>query len=169
MFSRGRRVTRMVGHPNLIIDTMRDLAQENGWKFESNPNRLWGENEWNDIHMHLATPTFKSNFHVQQMPGCCAVLIASYLRVEPYTQKNVDELIQIIETAAYNAGFGSVLMAQVVDAAMKRVKAEPWGMALNRKWRITPGFMNAKSGNTVAFLFKDLEQKGKVPGLEIEL
>lgn len=156
-----------VGHPNLILETLAELAKEKNWKFDSNPQRLWGENEWNGMTCWLDTPEFKSCFRLQQMPGCCAVLIAFYIDIEPYTQEAFDALLQAIEEAADAAGFGSVQMAQVLYKQDARL--EPWGLALKRDWRMSASFVNAKSGNAVVYLTKDLGQPGKRAGLEVQL
>ena len=156
-----------VGHPNLILETLAELAKEKEWKFDSAPKRLWGENEWKEMTCWLDTLEFKSCFKLQQMPGCCAVLIAFYIDVEPWTQEAFDAVLRAIEEAAYHAGFGSLMMAQVTHP-YKADKA-PWTLCLDRGWGITNSFVNAKSGNYVAYLTKDLGQQGKREGLEIQL
>ena len=164
---------RVVGHPNLILDVFGELAKERQWGFSSRPQFLNRENEWEPIRVLLKTKEFKANFGLQQMPGCCAVLIAYYVDVKPWTQEAFYLALQAIEEAARAAGFGSVLMAQVVPANFSRHiggwDREPWFKCLSRGWVDSEPFMNAKSGNWVIYLMKDLAQPGKREGLEVQL
>jgi len=81
-----------------------------------------------------------------------------------------NHVLELIEQAAHEAGFGSVMMTQVVPAYSKMFwKQEAWIKCLDRKWIASPAFRNAKSGNLVVYLTKDLEQKGKRQGLEFKM
>ena len=58
-------------------------------------------------------------------------------------------------------------MTQVVPAYTEYMwKKEPWHQVLSRGWRRSDPFRNAKSGNLVVYLIKDLEQPAKREGLE---
>ena len=154
-------------HPNFILDALNELSQGDEFQFKSNPRKLDAEREWHDIFCNLDTKDIESHFHLQQCPGCCAVLIVSYVRVHPWTQKNFDVILQIIEEAAKMAGFGSVMMSQVVPNYSKMLwKDEPWIKSLDRGWIASPAFRNSKSGNLCVYLTKDMEQTGKRAGLE---
>ena len=155
-----------VGHPNLIVETLEEVCAAYNYEFASNPNKLWGNNEWNRINCQIKAPKFKAHFEVQQMPGCCAVLIASYLDPKPYTQNNFVTLVGTIGNAAYEAGFGSMMLSQVVRPRTKP-KEHIWGPLLDMGWVMSEPFINAKSGNQVVYLTVNLAQKGKREGLEI--
>lgn len=151
----------LVRHDNLILETLPEVCQKKGWKFYSRPKRLRGMNEWDNINCGISTPKFNSTFQLQQMPGCCAVLIASFIDPEPYTPENFDEVLKMIEEANYEAGFGSLLMAQVVT------RKAIWSICLGRGWYKSDEFINAKSGNSVVYLHKNMNQRGKRNGFEI--
>ncbi len=158
-----RVVPQQVGHPNLILETLPKVCAGLNWEFKSNPKVLWGRNEWEEIFCRVHAPKFHSTFNLQQMPGCCAVLIASFIDPDPRTPENFQEVLDVIEGASYEAGFGSVLMAQVVyeDAI--------WPVCLKNKWVMSDKFINAKSGNKVVYLMKDLGQYGKRHGFEVKV
>ena len=158
---------RFVGHPNLILETLGELSKENGWKFDSKPKRLFPHSEWDDIFCTLQAKDFGGNFAVQQMPGCCAVLIVHHVNPREHSQEMFDALLQQIEIAAYAAGFGSVMMAQVVNHGLRDWDKEPWALCLKREWLMSDPFVNAKSGNPVVYLTKNMHQPGKRAGLEI--
>jgi hypothetical protein len=157
-----------VAHPNLILETLGDLCKERGYKFESTPKELFPHNEWQEVHCYIETPEMWMGFSVQQHPGCCAILDLSYVKVKPWSQGNFDFAMQTVEEAAFNAGFAAVMMTQVVPAYSKMLwKHEPWIQGLDRGWQATvPPMRNAKSGNLVTILLKDLEQVGKRQGFE---
>jgi len=156
----------MVGHPNLILETLPDECTKRGWEMASQPKALWGENEWHKVFVRVRAPKFYASFELQQMPGCCAVLIASYIDPQPRNQRSFDVVINTIKDAAYEAGFGSLMLSQVLHEDIPPRKAL-WGNCLNDGWEMSKPFVNAKSGNKVVYLTKDLGQKGKVAGLEI--
>lgn len=156
----------MVGHPNLILETLPEECDKRGWKLDSQPKHLWGQNEWNNIFVRVAAPKFRASFQLQQMPGCCAVLIASYIDPEPRNPRTFDAVITAVKEAAYKAGFGSLMLSQVLHEDVPPRKSL-WGNCLADGWEMSKPFINAKSGNKVVYLTKDLGQRGKVAGLEI--
>jgi len=157
----------MVGHPNLILETLPDVCKARGWKLNSNPKHLWGENEWNKVWCRIQAPKFHSMFELQQMPGCCAVLIASYIDPFPREKNEFNLTIDAIKEAAYEAGFGSLMLSQVLHYDRLHIKKHLWGDLLGWGFKMSEPFINAKSGNEVVYLTKNLEQVGKVRGLEI--
>jgi hypothetical protein len=162
----------VVDHQNYITDMLRDLAKERGFWFNSKPEHSWGMNDWSPVQCwmgdHIGPKKFKANFQVQQMPGCCAVLVLSYIQVKPWSYELFDQIVEFVEVAAKNAAFGSVAMTQCVPAFSKMLwKEEPWTKALDRGWVATPAFRNGKSGNLVTYLLKDLGQNAKVVGFEV--
>jgi len=164
------KVQPQVGHPNLILETLKDTLTERGFEFESIPKELHAGNEWNSIHCKIGSDNLAGGFDLQQCPGCCAVLIVSYVRLDPWNFGAFDYVLKLIEEAAFNAGFGSVMMTQVVPAYSKMFwERECWIKCLDREWVVSPAFRNAKSGNLVVYLTKDLEQAGKKAGLEVHL
>lgn len=159
-----------VGHRNYIIQALTENQQEGGYRFEAEPKEVGGQSDWDAIACFVKTATFEGNFCVQQMPGCCAVLVLSYIRTHPFTQETVDQVIAIVEKAAYDAGFGSVAMTQVVPAYSKMFwKKEPWIRCLDRNWTVHDPFRNAKSGNLCVYLTVNLNQPGKRDGLEVPI
>lgn len=156
-----------IAHTNLIIPAMKDNQETGGYRFNCSPHEVEGPSEWDTIKCFLATEEMRGCFQVQQMPGCCAVLVLSYIKVNPSTQENVDEVIKIVEQAAYDAGFGSVMMTQVVPAYSKMLwKKEPWIRCLDRGWTYNDPFRNAKSGNLCVYLSKDMNQPHERPERE---
>jgi hypothetical protein len=154
-------------HPNFIIKSFRELCQERGYNFESNPRDFNGRSEWSTVAMHVETEEFEAGFEVAQHPGCCAILDMSYIKVHPFNKTTFDAVVQLAEQAAYDAGFGAIMLTQVVPAFSKMLwKDEPWIKCLDRGWMAAPVFRNAKSGNLVTIITKDLGQKEKKEGLE---
>lgn len=159
-----------VGHPNLIIEALRDNQEKGKYRFASNPKKAYGKAEWNSIQCWLRIGEVEAECQLQQMPGCCAVLVLSYIRTKPYSQENVDQVIQIVEQAANDAGFGSVVMTQVVPKFSRMFwNYEPWIKCLSRGWVASAAFRNAKSGNLVTYLTKDMKQPAKREGLEVPI
>jgi len=158
----------LVGHSNLILATLSEECEMKEWKFKSNPEELHGQNEWDNCQCVVWSKDFEWRFGVQQMPGCCAVLILHHVNAAPYTRENVNMAIELVERAAYKAGFGSVQMAQVVRLdgnGRPIVLPEPWAHCI-RRWKVSAQFINAKSGNAVVYLTKNLDQPGKRAGFE---
>lgn len=160
----------LVGHPNLILETMRDVCAAENYEFLSNIKDFYDGNEWDDVFCRIVSEKeFQSTFQLQQMPGCCAVLVVHHVETFPYSQKIFDKVLQLIETGAYEAGFGSVLMAQVTPQGdPENYSREPWALCVGR-WDISHPFVNAKSGNPCVYLTRNLEQPGKRQGLEIKI
>lgn len=160
-----RRVS--VFHDNIILHSMKELSEAQGFEFESYPEELDRTIEWDKIGCAVSTTDFDAHFELQQCPGCCAVLILSYIKVCPYSKEHFDQVVEIVEEAARLAGFGSVMMTQIVPAYSRILwKDEPWINRLDQGWRSSEAFRNAKSGNLCVYLTKDLKQPGKVKGLE---
>lgn len=159
------------GHANIILETMKQNAEERGYAFDSIPGELYRHNEWSQVHCRLETKDYASEFQLQQMPGCCAFLTVSYLNTNPRRDRDVfDSVLQHIEAGAFDAGFASLCLTQVVPAYSKMLwSKEPWIKCLDRKYKHVGPFINAKSGNLVVWLIKDLEQKGKRQGLEVPI
>lgn len=152
-------------HRNIIQQTLREVAFENDFDLGIRPEFLM--DDWQDVILRMHRDGFDFNCHVQQMPGCCAVLIASYFGVTPWTKKAFAEAVEYIEQAAYRAGFGSLMLSQV--RLEKDPRKEIWGLLLEKGFHLSQPFRNAKSGNLVSYLTKDLKQPGKVAGLEQEV
>lgn len=159
-----------LAHPNLIIETLKDLGKDQAIEVYTNPREMSPAFEWRSISVGIEHKDFAAEFDVQQMPGCCAVLVLSYIKANPFNQDTVDRVISFVEAAAKEAGFGSVVMTQVVPAFSRMLwKREPWIKCLDRGWEHSKGFINAKSGNIVVYLTKDLQQPGKKKGLEFKV
>jgi hypothetical protein len=164
-----RNAAQLMDHPNLIIDTLREVCQEQDLDFRSRPEERVRGLDWEGIQCTFSDrETFVAHFELQQMPGCCAVLIIHHVRTNPFDRVTVDRALQLIEKAADHAGFGSLLMAQCVPHKGSW-RDEPWVSCLKRGWKAGKPFINAKSGNSVVYLTKDMEQKGKRAGLEFEV
>src|SRR5213080_1310552 len=108
------RVRSGVGHPNLILETMPEVSKELGWKFWSRPGKLNMYYEWDGIHAGIEAEGFNAAFALQQMPGCCAVLTASYIDPVPYTSNTFRTVVGVIAEATRRAGFGSLILTQVI-------------------------------------------------------
>lgn len=158
----------VIDHSNRITEMLFKLADERDWKFTSNPlDSTW--HDWQPCMCYIDNKDFEASFQVQQMPGCCAVLVLSYVQVKPWSYELFDQIVEFVEVAAKNAAFGSVAMTQCVPAFSKMLwKEEPWTKALDRGWVATPAFRNGKSGNLVTYLLKDLGQNAKVAGFEVK-
>ena len=157
----------LVFHDNIILKTLPEVCEKVGMTFTSIPNCLTPQNEWDSINCKVFGKSFFAHFDLQQMPGCCAVLVLSYVKVRPWTLDNFDALVQLVEEGAHEAGFGSLMMSQVVPAYTKSEwDEEPWIKCLKRSWVASDPFRNAKSGNLCVYLTKDLKQSHKVRGME---
>jgi hypothetical protein len=162
------KAARIARHDNIILETLAEMAKERKWDFKSKPDGFHGGNEWDDAYCALESERFFCRFAVQQMPGCCAALILHHVAPEPYSRKVFDEVLVAIEEATKEAGFGSLQMAQVIGK--RGIEDEIWSNCIeNGKWLMSKPFVNAKSGNDVVYLTKDMKQPGKVAGLEILL
>jgi len=134
-------------HPNLILKVMREKEP----RLQSDPIEITSDNEWDRILIRL--PWMQAQ--LQQMPGCCAVLTASYIRAG-MTEKAYLRALDFITESAYEAGFGSVILTQVVYPD----EWHWWNSLPERGWVISKPFINAKSGNKVVYLTLDLKQPG---------
>jgi hypothetical protein len=169
-----RSVVQVVRHPNLILEALKKIFEGKGLKFHSSPEVLCEANEWDAIHClayHIPNGRCgRYRFRVQQLPGCCASLVLHYMTTGLDTKEDYQHLIGIVAQAAYDAGFGNVMMAQVVpDYNKKTWNQEPWILCLNDGWKPSKPFRNAKSGNLVTLLTKDLLQEGRREGLEFPI
>ncbi len=160
------RVRSTVGHPNLILETMPEVCEELGWVFASRPGKLNMYNEWDGIHARVEGKGFYSSFALQQMPGCCAVLTASYIDPEPYKPDEFRKVVQAIAEATRRAGFGSLILTQVIKDRVPLDKHVWYGILLDG-FLMSDVFINAKSGNHVVYLTKDMEHNGKIAGMEV--
>ncbi len=160
------RVRSTVGHPNLILETLPEVCKELGWVFASRPGKLNMYNEWDGIHARVEGKGFYSSFALQQMPGCCAVLTASYIDPEPYKPDEFRKVVQAIAEATRRAGFGSLILTQVIKMNIPLNK-HVWFSIMGDGFEMSEPFINAKSGNSVVYLTKDLEQDGKIAGMEV--
>jgi len=148
-------ITRSLAkHPNLITETLIEVCVEKGVAFAANPMVLSAFNEWDPIICKIKTKTCQAEFHLQQMPGCCAVMILYFLHPSPNTEKNFKEVLEIIEEATKRAAFGSLLMAQVIPD--KGIRDANWHLAMTMGYVLHPFFTNPKSGNKVVYLTKDM-------------
>jgi hypothetical protein len=146
-------------HPNFFLREMKNLAFADDFGFLSEPKDFTPLNEWEQAYCTIEVSGVRGTFQIQQMPGCCAVLVVFFVRpIEP-TRENFLKILSKIEVAAKSAGFGSLLMAQVGTEA-------DWNWMFLAGWILSEPFTNAKSGNKVLYLTKDLGQPGKVSGLE---
>jgi len=123
-------------------------------------------NEWDGIHARVEGKGFYSSFALQQMPGCCAVLTASYIDPEPYKPDEFRKVVQAIAEATRRAGFGSLILTQVIKMNIPLNK-HVWFSIMGDGFEMSEPFINAKSGNSVVYLTKDLEQDGKIAGMEV--
>lgn len=155
-------------HRNIIIGTLKDAADERGLEMQSLPDKDYGgPNDWAPINVELRRDgRFHASFLVQQMPGCCAVLTLSYVTPEPYMQPEFQSIVSLVEGAAREAGFGSLILTQVPHKG-KKASDEKWGLLLENGYLMSKPFLNAKSGNYVVYLTKDLGHKAKIDGLEV--
>lgn len=154
-------------HRNIIRQTLRDVAVENSMQVFF--GRDFDGDDWGQIHTTLRRDNrYYAGFLLQQMPGCCAVLTLSYVQTDPFTRKEFTNIVSLVEDAARRAGFGSLILTQVPHKDRVAVD-EPWGLLLDKGYKMSEPFLNAKSGNQVVYLTKDLEQRVKIAGLEQEV
>lgn len=109
-----------------------------------------------------------ANFMVQQVPGCCAIMTLSYVR---YARQVADfaKVTHWVEQAAKQSAFGMLMLTQVVgrkQAKRKDYSLEPWFPLLEQGYVVSEPFMNAKSGNFVVTITKNLGQEVKMAGFE---
>src|SRR6266705_1486010 len=107
-------VPQAVAHPNHILETLKEVCEEYSLKLTTFPKECNLQNEWESFLCQLKSPKLFIAFHIQQHPGCCAILDLSYVHVDPHTYGNFDHAVQLVEEAASRAEFGAVMMTQVV-------------------------------------------------------
>jgi hypothetical protein len=159
---------RLIGHSNIILETLSEVAEREGFKLHSDLP-IGRDIGWDEAQVRLESEDLYVGFQLNQCPGCCAILIMSYVNMDHFTQGNFDYVLQMVEEAAFEAGFGSLMQTQVVPAYTPSTwRREPWIMCLDkgRGWAASPAFMNAKSGHLCVYLTKDLGHKRKMNGLE---
>lgn len=159
---KGRRHLLGFDHPNIVHVTLPEVGEEMGFKTELRR----GYSDWDVMHGRVKGEQFSATFELQQMPGCCAVLIASHIDPNPYNQETFNDTVKLIERTAHEAGFGSLMLSQVRKT---HIEKEPWYLLLRRGYLLSKPFVNAKSGNEVSYITKDLKQEGKRNGLETPL
>lgn len=159
-------------HANHIIKKLKEVALGKGMYMNADPNNLAHGQDWNKSIVTLAIPT-KNNkklipvaeFQLQQMPGCCAIMTVSYVRTR-LAVMSFEDAVEMIEDAARRAAYGSVVLTQVIAEGYKLEKHEWFPLVAERGYLMSKPFINAKSGNQVVYLTKDLEQAGKLAGFE---
>jgi len=155
-------------HPNVFVDVLKKLCEDRGFECETVPSASKPSLDWEQISCAFATKDFTVHFRAQQMPACCAVLVIGYINVAPATEQNYDAALKIIEEATYTSGFGSLLMTQVVRPE-RGLQGYWWSLGLKRGWQASELFRNAKSGNEVVYLTKNMGHEHKMPGLEFDV
>lgn len=171
-----RLLKRMAGkqfrgfdHRNIIRQTLQDVAVENAIQVTFGFAGNNGFDDWGQIHTTLRHDgKYYATFMMQQMPGCCAVLTLSYVQSDPDTRREFKNIVSLVEDAARRAGFGSLILTQVPHKD-RVAQDEPWGLLLKDGYEMSKPFLNAKSGNQVVYLTKDLGQEKKIAGLEQEV
>lgn len=148
-------------HGNHIAGVLKENIEALGGTFHG--NELPG-NDWVDQYIGFRIGEFAARFQLQQMPGCCAMMTLSFVQTFPESQKNFNTVAELVGQAAREAKFALVMMTQVVHTDRPLID-EPWGLCLNvygGDWELSKSYFNAKSGNLVATLIKDLKQTKKV-------
>lgn len=164
----------VVDHANHILEMLRDVCAERGMRCYSNPGDLAYAKDWNEAHVTLTSLNKDGKphldmayFKLQQMPGCCAILTMSYVE---YRKGKFEfrDAVEYVEEAARRAAFGSMVLTQVLYKP--EAPANDWYsiVALNG-FKMSKPFINAKSGNRVVYLTKNLGQVGKMDGFEDEV
>jgi hypothetical protein len=148
-----------VDHANYLPQFLTKVVTQAGGK-------VWfkgPKGDWDVKFAMIHFDDYEAQVQLQQMPGCCAIMTMSYLAPRPYSQKNFLRTVQLIEEAAKLSAFGSVCLTQVCHGHDEK---EPWALLLDNGYVKSPEFINAKSGNKVAYLTKDLGQTGQMDGFE---
>lgn len=161
----------VVDHANHILRELRNVVEGTKFSVYSNPKDLAYAHDWDGVYVSLTVRTAYNTtkdvavFQLQQMPGCCAIMTVSYLRVDNRVI-SFTETMEIIEKAAKRAAFGSIVMTQVVFNDMK-LKSHLWyPLVADLGYVMSKSFVNGKSGNDVVYLTKDLGQGAKMEGFE---
>jgi hypothetical protein len=160
----------IVGHANYILETMRDLAMQQGLRVYSTPKEILYVDDWGQCHVALTKlkngHPWKdvARFQLQQMPGCCAILTMSYVEVDR-CNFSFEKAVEFVEQAAKDAAFGSLVLTQVLHKPQP--EKHEWHVLVEKHgFVMSEPFINAKSGNKVVYLTKNLGQEGKIEGFE---
>jgi hypothetical protein len=157
----------IVDHANHIMEMLRDVADEKGLSIETQPDDLAFQHDWRAGHVTLHNKKWTlAHFQVQQMPGCCAIMTLSYVEYRDPKQLSFEGVVEIVEEAAKRAAFGSLVLTQVVREEISLAKHSWHKLVRDHEFVMSPPFINAKSGNKVVYLTKDLGQQGKMDGFE---
>ena len=161
----------VVDHANHILEHLRDVAAERGLKCFSWPDDLAYKADWREAGVWLTKLNKKgepeydvAQFRLQQMPGCCAILTMSYVE----TKQNEMTMLQVVELvaeAAKLAAFGSLCLTQVLRRPQPKYN-EWYSLVTDGGFLMSEPFINAKSGNSVVYLTRDLGQARKMDGFE---
>lgn len=164
---------RAFDHANhLGRELIRVVNEEPEWRVNPESDVDAGA-DWDNKHitldvMHKETWTPAAYFAAQQLPGCCAIMILSYVR---YARQVADfaKVTRWVEQASKRAAFGMLMLTQVVSRAQAEKKdysLETWFPLLDEGYTVSEPFMNAKSGNFVVTITKNLGQDAKMAGFE---
>ena len=91
-----------------------------------------------------------AEFELEQMPGCCAIGITSYLVYTDEGARYLDFYNELREAIASRAKWG-LLMATLVDDQNTQIN-----QLRTRGWRLDDRVKNPKTGNVVNVLVKQL-------------
>lgn len=164
------RIRYAMDHPNFMLELLHDyIVKDHGgeMKIGGQAGDDWGR-QYVTFQLPAVKPDekpFDGNFQLQQMPGCCALMTLSYVHANPFTPENFLRIAEMVADRAKEGAFAALLMTQVVPHNRK-IGGEPWKLCLKHGWQMQNPLMNAKSGNLVAILQKDLKQAGKLRGFE---
>lgn len=162
----------VVDHCNHILEMLRDVAKERQLGVWAKPDDLAYRADWEHAQVSLfnryedGKPKQElAHFQLQQMPGCCAIMTMSYVGTRK-SKLSFEQAVEIVEEASRRAAFGSLVLTQVIMSGHV-VKDHEWAPLLaNRGFLMSEPFINAKSGNRVVYLTKDLGQVAKMDGFE---
>jgi hypothetical protein len=165
---------RVVDHANHILEYLREVAHERGLHVFSDPREVVYVDDWGNVHVWIAnskedgTPKREiAEFRLQQMPGCCAILTMSYVHTNP-KYMTFAGAVELVCEAAKRAAFGSVCLTQVVNRE-RAEKCEWFSIVSYGSFKMSQWFINAKSGNRVVYLTRNLGQVGQMEGFEEEV
>lgn len=148
-----------VDHANHLPQFLHKEVKDAGGRAQFSGER----HDWGLKNVQMQFKDWGGRAQIQQMPGCCAIMTISYVGVNPDTPETFTKTIGLITAAAKKAAFGSIVLTQVCHGRDER---ELWYPLLKEGFIKSPEFVNAKSGNRVAYLTKDLGQTGQMEGFE---
>lgn len=159
----------VVDHANHVLEMLREVCKEKGIRVQSDPKDLAYAYDWSKARVSLLSPARKypweiARFELQQMPGCCAILTMSYVNTQE-KEMNFAGAVELVAEAARRAAFGSLVLTQVVYCPV--IKTNSWySIVKDLGFEMSEPFINAKSGNKVVYLTKNLGQVEKMDGFE---